>query len=345
MQPNYKLLQPIRSRCLFSLSFFFISFLLSFARKSSPGYFLQHIFRHLFMWLSLFVSCWRLSDSIRRNQMRCLTERSQNEITQNTHTHTHSMNKTMFNRWIQHSFLLFIINIMPNCVIWAVGKNNKKLNNKYNNKNQSRAMLQRSKTVNALRVAWLINLIASWLVFDATINILGKYVFDVWLYLYSCGKAICACHLVGKFSTRPNEETKWKKKQQQQQPKTTTVFIGFRATEIVSIVCPKVTHWWCRLFIKLNSLCHDSFFYGCIFERHFFFWFLIGVGEFWCGFEPRDPFVWQKIATQTTPKTFSLINFNTNLVIWFNFCFVCVNVLFVHVFCVCGQRNIIIFNL
>lgn len=73
MQPNYKLLQPIRSVSFLS---FFDFLLLSSVRFSSPcvwcvvryiGCYFLHIFRHLFMWLSLFVSCWRLSDLIRRN--------------------------------------------------------------------------------------------------------------------------------------------------------------------------------------------------------------------------------------------------------------------------------------
>lgn len=83
----------------------------------------------------------------------------------------------------------------------------------------------------------------------------------------------------------------------------------FRVSKIVSIVCPKVTHWWCRLFIKLNScsVCVCAVFYGTAINsvRGFFSWMR---------FPTSISFVWLKT---------SLINFNTNLVIWFNLCFVC----------------------
>lgn len=132
----------------------------------------------------------------------------------------------------------------------------------------------KSKTVNALRVAWLINLIASWLVFDATINILGKYIL-MYGYIYICAK-LCACHLAvaGKFCRTELNNRK-------------NAFHCFRATEIVSIVCPKVTHWWCRLFIKLNSLCHV--FMAVSFRYFRFDWSWSSL--MW--FPMRPVFVWQ----------------------------------------------------
>lgn len=77
--------------------------------------------------------------------------------------------------------------------------------------------------------------------------------------------------------------------------------------KFVSIVCPKVTQWWCRLFIKLNSFC--QFFMVAIGNVGGFFSFFALLSVVFNAFD--------RVADSF------LIHFNTNLLIWFNLRFMC----------------------
>ena len=223
------------------------------------------------MWHSLFVSCWRLSDQMKESN-GC------------TETRVKKKKSNTNDRWVVFgSLCVFSFSHLPM-------------------RAKRRERTKTAGTVNALRVAWLINLMAAWLVFDATINILGKY---IWFMALSISAPCCACRFVQQIFNK-----QMKKKTETQ---STTLkrrrhrFIAFVHRKLFLLFVQRVTHWWCRLFIKLNSLCVRLFFYGC--------------DWFWCGFDDALSFVWLKTFLFHALAV-SLINFNTNLVIWFNLRFV-----------------------
>lgn len=165
-----------------------------------------------------------------------------------------------------------------------------------------------------MRCVWhdLFNLIASWLVFDATINILGKYFWCTAMAMphslahtnVLCLNLCQAVLVIWRFVAKKRHE------------ESEIVLHCFRASVIVSIVCPKVTHWWSRLFIKLNSLCR--FFISMLLFFPLFDSIWLDRGLMWF---PMCACMWfVRVANEqkTERKTFSLINFNTNLVMWFD---------------------------
>lgn len=151
--------------------------------------------------------------------------------------------------------------------------------------NEERERTKTVGTVNALRVAWLINLMAAWLVFDATINILGKY---IWFMALSISAPCCARRFV-----RQNfqQMKKRPKHNQQHWREAGNASMGFVYRKLFLLFVQRVTHWWCRLFIKLNSVCVRLFLWRC--------------DWFWCGFDDALSFVWLKHISRSRSRRVS----------------------------------------